>query len=157
DLRAPRAARAPRPGHEVVGPEHGHVVVGEAHADGAVRRLGRHRMDGRQRAVRLEEPLAARQPAVGAGAAVAHREPAEPHVATVVEPHDDDVALERCVGGAGLHQTIRARASDEMRSTTSTSTSTTPSSVATSRYWKSCIELKIRKPMPPAPTTPSTS
>jgi hypothetical protein len=40
---------------------------------------------------------------------------------------------------------MRERSRDETRSTAGTKTRTTISSVATSRYWKSSIELKMRE------------
>src|SRR5581483_11572070 len=55
------------------------------------------------------------------------------------------------------HQTIRALSTVETRSTASRSTSSTVSSIAACRYWKSWIELKSRKPIPPPPTKPVAS
>jgi hypothetical protein len=87
------------------------------------------------------------------------------HVSEELRDPADRAALEReavqdlavVLEGRHDHQTILARSSVETRSTARSTTSITVSSIAASRYWKSWIELKSRKPIPPPPTNPVAS
>ena len=120
-------------------------------------------MSRRDHGGRLEEPLAAHGMATGGTrATVAQREPVKLARWRPGNPQPDDVAGEldgepRLRFGPGAHLAILARMRIEARSTRSTITSITISSVPTWAHWKSSIELKSRKPIPPAPNALSTS